>query len=187
MHICPIGFMSGEKASSAISIFFVFLGCWCHCLIFYTVLYIPKLKTTSFECPLNVVVCQGWLHPCNLSSIIRCCIVWLINDRKFCSVHTESGLGQLIPVRMNSGIQKGRRFLGVARGFDQEQTYYFLKLKKSCWCQDVSGRETTAVFRLVFLIQEISLFPVGISFLPSLRPGKQMNAFGCFICRCLLC
>jgi len=53
----------------------------------------------------------------------------------------------------------------VARGFDQEQTYYFLKLKKSCSCQDVSGRETPAVFLLVILIQEISLFPVGLSFL----------------------
>ncbi len=46
--------------------------------------------------------------------------MWLINDRKFCSVHTESALAQLIPVRMDGRIQRGRRFLGVARGFDQE-------------------------------------------------------------------
>lgn len=72
---------------------------------------------------------------CNLSSIIRHALC--TNDRKLHSIHTESALGQLSPIQMDGRIQKGRRFLGVARGFDQKlelplQTYHFVKLKKSC-------------------------------------------------------
>lgn len=35
-----------------------------------------------------------------------------------------------------------------------------------------------AEFLLVILIRELSLFPVGISCLPHVRPAKQMNACG---------
>lgn len=139
------------------------------------------MKTASFECSVNVVVCKSWIHRCNLSSIIRSCIVWLINDRKFCSVHTESALGQLIPVQMDGRIQTGRRFLGVARGFDQElklsSDLSFSQAKEKLLMSRRLGKQRLYFFLLFWYGSSLSLFPVSIS-LPCVRPAKQINACG---------